>query len=323
MPRRSVFITAPVAASLFAVVLLGAQCRGSEPGGPLQSATPAAAPAAARPPDDGLTESEFAGRLPGIDPTGLTPKQRSDLSDLANDTFCPCAPMTVAGCVREVPSCRPATRLVELAKKMIVAGRPAATVLLHVEAYYGSFATERRREVPAAGPRKGAPEGKVTIVEFSDFECPACRAAHPALEAAVKAYPDKVTVVFKNFPLPMHTFAAPAAAAGEYAFEKGRFWPFADQLFENQQNLGEAGIKAHAKAAGLDPEATWKAASMPTYVDRVNADVAEGNTLQVTSTPTLFINGRQNLLPATPDYLAWTIDDELEWLGRGRSWAGR
>lgn len=326
MSRRSVFVTAPVAASLCAVVLLGAHCRSSEPAaGPLQSATPSAATtaAAARPPDDGLTEGEFAARLPGIDGSALTPKQRSDLSDLAGDTFCPCAPKTVAGCVREEPSCRPAVRFVELAKKMLLGGRPAATTLVHVEAYYGSFSNDRRRQVGTDGPRKGPADSPVTIVEFSDFECPACGAAHPALEQVVAAFPGKVSVVFRNYPLPMHPNAALAAAAGEFAFDQGKFWPFADLLFKNQQQLGETGLKAHAKAAGLDPAAAWKATTDPVYVGRVNADVAEGNALQVSSTPTLFVNGRQNVLPPTPEYLTWTVEDELDWLARGRSWAAK
>lgn len=326
MPGRSSLVLP--CALLAATALLGAHCRSNESQGPLgadanpKPAEPKAVAAKTALPNDGLTEDEAKRLLPGIDTAALSPKQRKDLADLATDTFCPCASTTVAQCLRTQPACRPAVRLVELAKRMLVAGQPQAMVLVRVESYYASFAKDRRRELDADGPMKGNPAARVTLVEFSDFQCPACKAVHPVLEELVKKYPNDVKVVFKNFPLQQHPNAAKAAAAGVWAHEKGKFWPLANLFFERQEKLDDAGLEAAAKDAGLDGKAMLAAiANDPKYVAKVDEDKAVGMALQLGGTPSIFVNGRQMLLPPSMEYLTWTIEDELEWMASGGTWA--
>jgi len=130
-----------------------------------------------------------------------------------------------------------------------------------------------------------------------------------------------VSLVFRHFPLPMHKHAELAAAAAVYAHKQGKFWPFADAVFARQSELGEALIKDIAKTLALDPEAAANALKDPEIAGIVKADKAEAEALQVGGTPTVFLNGRQHLLPANIEWLSWTIDDELEWIANGESWS--
>ncbi len=326
LPRSPVALPS-LGVVLMAAALTGADCHSnSTPTGPLNTSpaptTVVADTGSAAPPNEGFTEAEVQKLLPGVDTAGMTPKQRSDLVDLAGDTFCPCAATTVSGCLRQGPSCPAAHRLMELAKKMILAGQPEAQALLRVEAYYGSFPDNRRVEVNTDGPSKGAENAKVTIVEFSDFQCPACRAAHPGLTELVEKYPNDVRWVFKNFPLPMHQHSTAAAAAGVYAYAHHKFWETADWFFGHQELLGDDGFKAAAKAVGLDPTAFLAATTDPKELAKVEADKTEGENLKLSGTPSIFINGRQFVsMPATIEFLTWTVEDEFEWMSNGKKWA--
>jgi protein-disulfide isomerase len=271
-----------------------------------------------------LSAAEALARLPGVDTASLTPKQRSDLVDLAGDTFCPCGGVTVAECVRPGgPACPAARRLLELAKKLLGNGVPAGSALLIVERYYGSFAKDQRVKVAADGPSKGPEDARIQIVEFSDFQCPACRAAHPALTELVRKYPADVRWVFRNFPLPQHAHAEAAAMAGVWAFDQGKFWPVADYFFGHQDDLGEIAFRDAAKVADLDASALLAASTDATFQSRVEADKSDGLALKVNSTPTLFINGRMLALSATLEYLSWTVEDELTWIANDRKWTPR
>src|SRR5690606_14570992 len=106
--------------------------------------------------------------------------------------------------------------------------------------------------VEAVGPSRGPADAPVTIVEFSDFECPFCGRANPTIEQVEKAYPDQVRVVFRDFPLPMHPHARKAAEAGHCANEQGKFWELHDKMFANQRALGVDDLKGYAKEAGMD-----------------------------------------------------------------------
>lgn len=315
---------------LLAAGLTGAHCHSGETAGSPSpvTATPAATPAKdaaanAPPPNEGLTEAEAAKLLPGIDTSDLDPKKRSELVELTGDTFCPCAATTLSACLRSGPTCPAAKRFVELSKKLLQAGQPPANVLLRVEAYYGSFADDRRIPLAATGPSKGSDKARVVIVEFSDFQCPACRAAHPALTELVQKHPNDVKWVFRNFPLPQHEHAEAAATAAAYAADKGKFWPVADWYFSHQDQLGEDGFKEAAKAAGLDPAAFLAASTDPKYKARIEADKKDGMAAKLDHTPSIFVNGREFILPSTPEYLSWDMEDELEWMSNGKKWATR
>jgi protein-disulfide isomerase len=144
------------------------------------------------------------------------------------------------------------------------------------------------RGAPIRGP-EGAP---VTIVAFSDFQCPYCSSVGPTLEQIRAAYPDRVRIVFKNFPLPMHAQAPAAHRAAMAAGAQGRFWEMHDRLFASQDKLDPASLREHAKALGLDL-ARYDADLASSELDqRLRSDQQQGTRIGVRGTPTFFVNGR-------------------------------
>ena len=113
-----------------------------------------------------------------------------------------------------------------------------------------------RVEVAAVGPSKGPEDAPVTIVEFSDFECPFCNRVNASMEKIRETYGDKVRIVFRQFPLQIHENARKAGEASLCADEQGKFWEMHDGMFAEQKNLGGEGLKSiAAKIEGLDTEA--------------------------------------------------------------------
>jgi protein-disulfide isomerase len=144
-------------------------------------------------------------------------------------------------------------------------------------------------DAPSFGPK----DAKVTIVEFSDFECPYCTQAAQATKKIKEKYGDKVRFVFRQFPLSFHPNAQNAAEASLAAHKQGKFWAFHDKLFENQKALTEADLKRHAKDVGLNVAAVEKALKEDTYKDQVAKDMALGGEVGVSGTPTMFLNGKR------------------------------
>jgi protein-disulfide isomerase len=310
---------------LLAAALTGANCRSNEKPDTLGQVQPTPSPSSSdAPPNEGLTEQEAARLVPGIDTSALNPKQRDALVKFTQEIICPCAAETVASCIRKTPQCKAAVRVTELGKKLIMAGSPEAQTIMYTESYYSSFDDAHRISLAETGPTKGAPNGKVVIEEFSDFQCPMCRAAHPVLSELVKKYPNDVKVVFRNFPLPQHDHSEQAALFGTYAAAKGKFWQYADYIFAHQDSLGDETFKAAAKEAGLNYDEMKKAVEQdPKYAAIVADDKEAGRKAQINGTPSIFINGRKTVLPTNLEYLSWTVEDELEWIANGKKWASK
>ncbi len=151
-----------------------------------------------------------------------------------------------------------------------------------------------RAKVPLSdSPSQGPKDAKVTIVEFSDFQCPYCSRVLPLLKQVKDAYPKDVRVVFKQFPLPMHPHAHLAAEASLAAREQGKFWEMHDRLFANQQFLDEASIERYAKELGLNVERFRDALRQGKFKALVDKEMQEGVAAGVNGTPTLFINGKR------------------------------
>jgi protein-disulfide isomerase len=167
-------------------------------------------------------------------------------------------------------------------------------------------------DIAATDPIIGNPNAPVTIVEFSDFQCPFCRRAAPTLKEIRQKYGDKVRVVWKDFPLTqIHPQAFEAAEAGRCAAEQGKFWEYHDQLFGNQQALQPDDLKKYAAATGLDAAKFGDCLDSSKYAERVRDGVAAGSRLGVNSTPTLYINGRLVQGAQPYDVFASIIDEEL------------
>lgn len=140
-------------------------------------------------------------------------------------------------------------------------------------------------------PVKGPADAKVTIVEFSDFECPFCQRGANTIEEVLKAYPNDVKVIFKNLPLPFHQNAKPAALAALAAGKQGKFWEMHDVLFQNQRNLGEEFYLQTAKDLGLDIEKFKKDLADESLAKQIEADEAQARKLGITGTPGFSVNG--------------------------------
>ena len=162
-------------------------------------------------------------------------------------------------------------------------------------------------------PFLGGKDAKVTIVEFSDFQCPFCSKGAKIITKLKKKYGNKIKVAFKNFPLPFHNQAKGAALAGLCANEQSteKFWKMHDLMFENQTKLSAEGLEGLATKAGVDIAKFKSCVSKNTYLAKIDRDMAEGKKVGVKSTPTFYVNG-QLINGAQPvEVFSELIDKEL------------
>lgn len=165
-------------------------------------------------------------------------------------------------------------------------------------------------------PILGDKDAKVTIIEFSDFECPYCSRVAPMVHDVVEANKGKVRVVFRDYPLTFHKQARPAAHAANCANAQGKFWGFHDQLFKNQQAEGaleDKALKTYARLAGLDGAKFDEClADTARYTAEVDKDMKDGEKAGVEGTPTFFINGRLFTGAPTAEGFQSAIDAALK-----------
>jgi protein-disulfide isomerase len=176
-----------------------------------------------------------------------------------------------------------------------------------------SRAQIQMKDAPSLGERTAA----VTLVEYSDFECPVCRSLHDVLRGLLPNYAGKVRVVFKDFPLEqLHPWARTAAIAGRCAYQQKpqAFWKMYDLIYDNQEIISAANawtkMVDYAGQSGLDADAFKSCMASPEAGEAVNASRANGQQLEVSSTPTIFVNGRR-LVGADARLLEQYINYEL------------
>ncbi|HTP50781.1 MAG TPA: thioredoxin domain-containing protein [Anaeromyxobacteraceae bacterium] len=160
-------------------------------------------------------------------------------------------------------------------------------------------------------PVKGAKVAKVTVVEFSDFQCPFCSRVNPTLKQLEQAYPKDLRVVWKHQPLPFHSQAMPAATAAEAAREQGKFWQMHDLLFENQASLSPAQYEQWASKIGLDPKKFQAALASDKTRTRIQEDSQLGAKVGANGTPTLFVNCRQIVGAQPYESFKKMVDEEM------------
>lgn len=279
----------------------------------LASALAAGAAAAA---DEGSRALE----VPGFDFSRLPAPAKKELASVLTDEFDYCGrPLTLLASVKKGAACKHTRRLVGYAATLAAEGAPATEIIVSLSKYNQTFgkgrATLKVDERTCQGPK----DAKVTLVEFSDFECPFCAAARPLLEDAVKARPS-ARLCWAPFPLQQHPHSQLAGQAALFARDNGKFWPMHDALFDAQLSMSEATIKGLVTKLGLDLKAFEKAVAANKYVDELNASREAGKLAGVDSTPSLYVNGRKFSLGLSGDTLSLTIDDELEWLAGNSAW---
>ena len=196
---------------------------------------------------------------------------------------------------------------------LIAAAVPAATVAIALAFFFAGFFVrgwvdgEGQTTVPPGGglvvenvsadddPALGPEDAPVTIIEFCDFQCPfSKRHSDETLPLILSTYGDQVRYVLRDFPpTTIHTQAQKAAEAAQCAFEQGKFWEYHDMLFQNQDALEVANLKAYAMALGLDESAFNLCLDSGKYAEEVQKDFEDGQSYGVYGSPTFFINGRK------------------------------
>ncbi len=178
-------------------------------------------------------------------------------------------------------------RLGEIEKKLERSARPAS-------ARASGPNPERAYELPVGGsPVKGPEHAPVTIVEFSDYQCPFCARSEGLVQQALAAYPTQVRLAFKHYPLTsIHPQAMDAALAAVAAQRQGRFWEMHEKLFANQRALGRDQLLQYARELGLDLPRFEADLASPEVKAQVTADIQLARRAGVRGTPTIFVNGR-------------------------------
>ena len=238
--------------------------------------------------------------FPGIDLTGLTAAQKTLVLKLMRSDTCPCGcNMKLAECRIQDPSCSYSKSLANIVLTTVRKGGDEAAVVAALDrSPLMHKAQPKLLEDPVTIPIAGAPvrgpkDARVTLVEFSDFQCPFCGQAVAKLNAILKAYPKDVKLVFKQYPLDIHSQAALAAAAALAAHRQGKFWPMHDAMFADRTHLSRENILAMATAAGLDMKRFVQDWDSPATRQAVAHEEAEGDEAGVDSTPTIFIDGKK------------------------------
>jgi protein-disulfide isomerase len=164
-------------------------------------------------------------------------------------------------------------------------------------------------------PLRGNPNAPVTVVEFSDFQCPYCLRARPTVNQVREVYGDKVRWVFRHFPLSFHAQAEKAGEAAACAGDQGKFWEMHDALWASGGKLAVPDLKASAGTIGLDTAAFDQCLDSGRHAGLLEKDIEAGQGYGVSGTPAFFVNGRP-LVGAQPyEAFAQVIDDELERVG--------
>ena len=164
-------------------------------------------------------------------------------------------------------------------------------------------------------PVRGNPRAPVTIIEFSDFQCPYCVRARPSVARVRQVYGDQVRFAFRHFPLDFHAQAEKAGEGAACAGEQGKFWEMHDLLWTNTAKLQVPDLKAHAATLSLDAAEFGQCLDSGRYSHLVESDREAGQGYGVSGTPAFFVNGRP-LVGAQPfEAFAQVIDDELARLG--------
>jgi protein-disulfide isomerase len=267
----------------------------------------------------GAEEWQSAKIVPGIDLTGLSPDQRSAALQLLREESCNCGcSMKIAECRFKDPQCSYSKGLAAEVVKDLRAGKTLDQVrVVLVELAKQAPAPRKVLEDPVPIATKGDPvrgpaNAKVTIVEFSDFQCPYCSLAAPKVLSLVDMYPQDVKVVFKQFPLDMHSQARLAAEAALAANAQNKFWEMHDKMFAGFRRLSRENILKWASESGLDVARFTQELDSHKYGPVVEKEMNEGMNAGVMGTPSFFIDGKRYNGPMEPSAVKPIIDAELK-----------
>ncbi len=260
------------------------------------------------------------GELPGIDSSQLTGRERSEWWTHVSELLAPCSdqPVSIAQCVHEKRPCRACSPAAEFLLKQVTLGKTRAQV---EGAFLLRFDPDSVKSIDIAGaPFKGPEKATVTIVEWADFQCPFCALASPYLDYLVRAYPDRVKVVFRHFPISYHHYAVSAARAAVAAMRQGKFWEMHDLLYANREGIDDTVFVSFAQKLALDMDRFQVDMAAQSTLDVIERDRREADELGLRGTPMVYINGRNfdlRQFDMMQDIQPW-IETEIE-IATGRS----
>jgi protein-disulfide isomerase len=271
-------------------------------------AAPVAAEGAAAAKDPGAAEDHTAP--PGIDIAKLDESAKKIFWRVVNQesSICGKAESLLASAKHDT-GCRRSFNAVRYSARLADQGYTQSDISEALEKRYRSSAI-RMLDI-ANAPMKGSASAKVTLVEFADYECPHCKRFQPVLRQIVDEFKNEVRLYFKHYPLPQHPNARLAAEAAVAAQRQGKFWPFEEKLWDHQEDLSPAVIEKLAKESGLDMAKFRKDIEDPGVKAQVQKDRVDGQTAGISSTPTLYINGREYTDTKDTETLAEWIKEEL------------
>ena len=258
--------------------------------------------------------------LAGVDFSGLTPARKTLALKALRTQACTCGcDMKVAECRVKDPNCSYSRGLASVTVGAIKAGKNADEAIAESKASkFGVRPTPKLLDDPKPIPTLGSPEtgpanARITLVEFSDFQCPYCSKAVVQINATLKAYPNDVRLIFKQYPLvELHPAAAISAVASLAAHAQGKFWPMHDVMFANRPKLSRQSILAWAKEIGLDMQRFTADLDSDAIQKAVIRDHADGDKAGVEGTPTVFVNGQRYNGDLAPDAFKPVIEGELK-----------
>jgi protein-disulfide isomerase len=252
-----------------------------------------------------------------IDLSELSQTQRKAALKLMNEQDCSCqCGMKTAECLVKDPNCSYSKSLAKVAIKGIKEGKSLIEISKLMDASpkaHRPKLLEDPVKIPVEGsPSRGPADARITIVEFSDFECPYCSVAVKEVATIQAAYPKDIKLIYKQFPLSMHPNAPLAAAASLAAKEQGKFWEMHDLLFANFHTLSRDNMLSWAKQIGLDVNKFKADLDSGKFQAIVKKDLSDGEAAGVYGTPAFFINGKLYNGTMKLDALKPILDVELK-----------
>ena len=260
-------------------------------GGPAEATKPGPEATPQAPADPPPATQGDLQEAKGVDLSRLTEPQRVSFFQLINAEPSACGKShSLAVSLRDDASCRDSLTVSQFIADALGAGASPSDIKANLEQV---VSTLQPRKIEIAGrPVYGNERAPVTVVVFADFECPHCREEAPKLRQAIDQFRGRAKLVFKHFPLQFHVRAKFAAIATVAAQQQGKFWEMHDIVFENQTALSDADIRRYAQKIGLDMKLFDADFAALKGKDLVEADRVEGEKLEITGTPAVFVNGR-------------------------------
>lgn len=235
--------------------------------------------------------------LPGVDWQGLTGAKKALALKIMRSDACSCGcEMKIAECRMKDHTCSSSKKLASAVVKEVVANTAEATIhtdLKKIAAEPPPVLDDPIKLSVVGDPVRGPANARVTLVEFSDFQCPYCSKAVSATKALMRQFPNDVRLVFKQFPLDGHAQAEFGAEAALAAQAQGKFWEMHDLLYAGYPNLSRATVLGYAQKLGLDMKRFTAEVDSHKYKARVKSEEQEGEDAGVGGTPTFFINGKK------------------------------